>query len=141
MSQGLLVGRGWGSNFYLSNIVIIFVFSDEWNRLTITCRYTCSNLCWWVQKTFLKMLGSPNWKWWVQNSSRGLQGSLTSIFVYIIAGVYSLAHEVQQRKVERDFTEFWYYMVNQLEKLKSAGSNDMPVKLQSLLKQGKNYQR
>jgi hypothetical protein len=70
-----------------------------------------------------------------------LQGSLTSIFVYIIAGVYSLAHEVQQRKVERDFTEFWYYVVNQLEKLKSAGSNDMPVKLQSLLKQGKNYQR
>jgi hypothetical protein len=44
-------------------------------------------------------------------------------------------------KVERDFTEFWYYVVNQLEKLKSAGSNDMPVKLQSLLKQGKNYQR
>jgi hypothetical protein len=47
-------------------------------------RNTCSNLFWWVQKTFLnilvspaivkiwnlKTLVSPSWKWWVKDSSR-----------------------------------------------------------------------
>lgn len=57
------------------------------------------------------------------------------------AGVYSLAHEEKQKKVDRDITEYWYYMRNQLERLKSSGTPDMAVKVDNILKQGKNYQR
>ncbi|XP_063427780.1 alpha-(1,6)-fucosyltransferase-like [Mytilus trossulus] len=54
------------------------------------------------------------------------------------AGVYSLAHELQQRKVDRDITEFWFYMNTKLEKLKNNGNNEAA---KDILKRAQDYQR
>ncbi|XP_052106129.1 alpha-(1,6)-fucosyltransferase-like [Mytilus californianus] len=54
------------------------------------------------------------------------------------AGVYSLAHELQQRKVDRDITEFWFYMNTKLERLKTNGNHEVAG---DILKRAQDYQR
>jgi hypothetical protein len=73
-TEGLLITRvnskwrylwRWLSKLNLACVHTILLFCTMKDD-----RNTCSNLIWWVQKTFLNILVSPNWKWWVQDSFR-----------------------------------------------------------------------
>lgn len=61
------------------------------------------------------------------------------VFCLLSAGAFSLHHELQQRKVDRVMTEYWFFMRSQLEKLKSSGGAD--ARADTILKIANNYER
>jgi hypothetical protein len=91
-TAGCVLAATWHTGELDRNFIIIHTSSCTVENIIGVCNYiswlintsfrdTCCNLFWGVQQTFLKMLVScrnlifetlisPNWKWWVQDSSR-----------------------------------------------------------------------